>query len=363
MKRKGIIWLVVLTCIVLCAMSAGCDIIDIAGIIGNSNENQQQPPPPISPPPTIYETKAPFNLGELITPTDRNPYWRIEYGEFPVMMTSPAYADFANSFARIHLDFPGRDEMEPYILDADRSYAMACFIGDGVFGSYSYDTNQNVRFDDDAELNLLLLMDFSSDDRAYLESKGGRIVAMEIAKSAVVFVTPMDNPVDGLTFEQLKGILSGEIKDWQHVGGAGLPIGLYYESQLGDEMEAVLKSRVLFGGRLAEPVLEEKTVGVGIALGENTILVRVPYENAAGSILVTSLREALDMDGIKILDVDGVKPDAESITSGEYPVTFGCFAVFWENDKEGTPGRFAEWMLSPEGRALIEESGFTPVID
>lgn len=305
-------------------------------------------------PPTVYETKKPFSLGELIPPTKDSLIWKIGYGNFPAIMCSNLFADLGNGFARAFLDFPGRDKEESFVADVEKSYALASFLDPRIYGFPMYDPEQRVEFDGSAGLNLLLLTEYNQEDRTYLENgTGEKVTAVEIARSAVVFVVHGDNPVDGLTFGQLKDVLTGRITNWSELGWDSRPIGLYYESNA--ELKAVLDLRVLGGEGLCDPVMETETMG-GL-----DVLVRAPYENQPEAIYITVLREGKEMAGNKILAIDETTPVADAILNNKYPVTFGCFAVHRTSDENGTPGRFVEWIFSQDGAQLIETIGFVPV--
>ena len=56
---------------------------------------------------------------------------------------------------------------------------------------------------------------------------GVELVCEPVAKEGFVFVVNAQNPVDLLTQEQLRGIYSGEITNWNQVGGDDLPITPY----------------------------------------------------------------------------------------------------------------------------------------
>jgi phosphate transport system substrate-binding protein len=60
--------------------------------------------------------------------------------------------------------------------------------------------------------------------------------------------------------------------------------------------------------------------------------------------------------------VDGVEPTAATIASGKYPYTADVYAAYRADEAEGSPTmKLLEWLVSPEGQAVIRESGYVPV--
>ncbi len=63
---------------------------------------------------------------------------------------------------------------------------------------------------------------------------------------------------------------------------------------------------------------------------------------------------------IKLLKVDGVKPDRDTIASGEYPLASEFYAITTGSDNVNID-RFLESILSPQGQYLVEKTGYTAV--
>jgi len=308
-----------------------------------------------APPPTVHESKAPFAIGGLITPTEYARHWQIEYGDFPVMMCSTSVGDLGNDFAYEFLGLRRQEyPLQPIPYD-EKDIVMYKFVSDEHFASNLYDADQQIYFCEEAALNLMLLANFTITDREYLENETGEeITAAEIARDAAVFVVHVNHPVSSLTSAQLKDVLTGKIDDWAAFGGESLPIELYYEAPSSDLIEAI-GTHVLNG----EDILP--TVTVEQMMGRHEVPVRIPYEGQSEGIYMTTLREAKEMDGYKILAIDSVEPTNETVQSGEYPIFVSYFAVYMANDEVGTPGTFVSWMFSQEGSDFVIESGYIPV--
>ncbi len=316
-----------------------------------------------TPTPDIYVAEGRFSLGGLLPPdeSDDRHSWEIEYGNFPHMDGSKSLASAAEAMARHLLNPEGRMTRE-LVNFSYKSYAMEAFL-------HQNRESSEILYDEDVPVyleastpNLLLLADFMPEDGAYLESGGDTVVAKEFGREATVFIAHADNPVQSLTMEQLKDVLSGTIVNWEEVGGDDQPIKVYCDfEEMGLEMQDFFHSRILKGMGLVNPVEGEQRIPSGIeGGGDYTLSFPAAYHNELGSIGVSLARDA-GLSDVKVLEVDGVAPNAESLRSGSYPLYVGCYAVYWERDRDGVPGAFAEWLLSQEGAAVVESAGIIPI--
>ena len=68
----------------------------------------------------------------------------------------------------------------------------------------------------------------SSDQKDYASSVMESIVTTPIGREAFIFFVEEDNPVDGLTSDQIRSIFHGDITNWKEVGGKDEKIGIHY---------------------------------------------------------------------------------------------------------------------------------------
>lgn len=63
---------------------------------------------------------------------------------------------------------------------------------------------------------------------------------------------------------------------------------------------------------------------------------------------------------IKLIKVNGVYPDKNTIENNTYPFTDDFYAITTgANNKNVT--NFVNWILSEQGQYLIEKTGYTPI--
>lgn len=181
------------------------------------------------------------------------------------------------------------------------------------------------------------------------------------AVDGLVFLVNADNPVDSLTVEQIRKIYTGEITNWSQVGGDNLEIVPFQRNAEAGSQTAMVK--LVMGDT---PMMEAPA---GYVRGEMGDLVEAvaAYDGSAAAIGYTVYYYANDMkmaDGLKILAVDGVKPNADTIRSGEYALLNNYYVLISAGLPDGDPARIMfNWILSEEGQRLVVHEGYVSVLD
>ncbi len=179
----------------------------------------------------------------------------------------------------------------------------------------------------------------------------------EIGREGFVFFVSRSNPVDGLTSDQIRKIYSGEITNWKEVGGRDKPIAAYQRNEGSGSQSALLR----FMGDvpvMKPPMDQENDLMSGII--EDV----ADYRNDGGAIGFSFryyTEEIMKNHRVKLLAVDGVKPDLANITAGSYPLTSPFYAVTWEGNPNPNVSRLLDWILSEEGQSIVERSGYAPI--
>lgn len=187
-----------------------------------------------------------------------------------------------------------------------------------------------------------------------------------IGKEAFVFFVSDENPVDELSSEQIRDIYSGEINNWRKVGGKNQQI-LPFQRPENSGSQTMME---YFMGDipLREPLEAEFEFGMS-----GLVRAVADYENSASSLgysfryYTTIMMAETDSEeavaGIKLLAVDGVYPDTETIRSGEYPYTTELYAITIANrtikkNSKDTIEPFLAWMTGPQGQQIVADTGY-----
>ena len=199
----------------------------------------------------------------------------------------------------------------------------------------------------------------SVEELALAEQKGIVLEVIPIVSEAFVFLNHTDNPVKGLTLEEIRHIYSGDITNWSEVGGSDVPIAAYQRpvnsgSQTGF-LELVMKDL-----KPANPPTEKVLAGMG-----ELIDAVASYNNVPDALGYSYYYFVVDMwgnDNVRLLEVDGVYPNQETIRTGEYSVKTAYYAVIRsEEPKNSKVRKMIDWILSDAGQNLAEEAGYVKI--
>lgn len=173
-------------------------------------------------------------------------------------------------------------------------------------------------------------------------------VAFLVARDALSIYLHPDNPVRNLSVEQVKGIFSGSITNWQAVGGKNEPI-------------LVLSRSPNSGTHL---YFQEHILG-GEPYGKN--VVTMPTTAAIVEAIAQS-PQAVGYGGIAYgaslvhCNVNGVSPTEDNVRKETYPIA--RYLYFYTIDKpQGIVKAFIDWVLSKEGQRVVKKVGYIPLFE
>lgn len=206
------------------------------------------------------------------------------------------------------------------------------------------------------EADLILVARLPSEDELDLARLSGtELITEPIALDAFVFIVNEDNPVDDLSLQDIQRIYTGELTDWSAVGGLKGEIHPYQRNEQSGSQQLML-TLVMKGIPMIDAPLMilPKMISPFYAVSDDPLGIgySVYYyeENMAPNELV------------KLVSVDGVKPDSETIQARQYPFTTEVFAVVKADSKPTSAAiQFRDWLLTANGQELVEESGYVPL--
>ena len=211
------------------------------------------------------------------------------------------------------------------------------------------------------EADLILAAECNEQVEARREESRFEWIKTPFATDAFVFVVNEQNPVDSITVDQARKIYTGEIVNWAELGGEDTPI-IPFQRNPEAGSQTLMEKLVMQGTPMMEPPSDYIAGSM-----EGLMKAVKSYDNSAGAIGYSVYYYAEEMraaQGLKLLQVEGVEPTAETIRCGDYPLVNPYYVVISAGAGEDSPTRkLYDWVLSPEGQALAAEMGYVSVLD
>ncbi|BDH80088.1 MAG TPA: phosphate ABC transporter substrate-binding protein [Methanothermobacter sp.] len=168
-----------------------------------------------------------------------------------------------------------------------------------------------------------------------------------IGRDGIVVIVNKQNNIQGLTTDQIKDIFSGKIRNWKEVGGPDAPITVITREE-GSGTRKAFEEIVMKDAKIRkDAIVESSTEAVKQAVKQDP--------NAIGFISLTNLD-----DTVKALEIDGVIPSEETVADGSYKLQ-RPFLFLTKGEPTGVVKDFIDWVLSPEGQAIVKSEKVVPV--
>ncbi|MFA6241888.1 MAG: phosphate ABC transporter substrate-binding protein [Candidatus Hydrogenedentales bacterium] len=198
--------------------------------------------------------------------------------------------------------------------------------------------------------------DLKEEEKKQAAGKGLTLHEHAVARDAIALVVNTANPISELTLEQIRKIYTGEVLAWSQVGGPEEKVvAISRESSSGTYlffMEHVLDKKDFRTDALLLPATSaiiESVIESPWAIG----YVGLGYAvEAAGKVKILGVKPATDQPA--------VIPSAESVRNGQYSIARPLY-LFTEGDETGSVKEFVDFCASPEGLAIIAETGYITV--
>ncbi len=253
----------------------------------------------------------------------------------------PLYSAFAQAV------YPERD-YDIYAMKYDYVQGSGQVVCSTTVGAYASLIN--------GEADIIFVARPSAQQLEDAKRQGVELKLTPIGKEAFVFFVNSQNEVKGLSTAQIQDIYAGKITNWQEVGGKNEKIRAFQRPE--NSGSQTMLQKLMEGKNLMVPPKEDVVEGMG-GIIERTANYR-NYKNAMGYSFLFFATEMIQNNEIKLLEVDGVSPNKDTIAGGEYPLSADIYAVTAGGDNPNMD-RFIEWILSAQGQYLVEQTGYTPI--
>lgn len=168
-----------------------------------------------------------------------------------------------------------------------------------------------------------------------------------IAHDGIALIVNRANPVQGITREEAARIFAGRITRWEQVGGAPGEIDFVTREE-GSGTRSSFEEKVMGNLDISPRALVQDSNGA----------VREIVAEDSRAIGYISL--GLVDERVKALAVDGIFPSGSSILEGKYTIS-RPFIFVSRGAPAGPLSAFIDFVLAPQGQALLAKEGLMPV--
>lgn len=185
-------------------------------------------------------------------------------------------------------------------------------------------------------------------EHAKAAEKNVKLHETTIAFDGIAVIVNEANPLANLTLKQIEGIFTGETKDWSEIGGKPGKISAYTRNTSSGTYSS-----------FAKLAMSKKDYGketLKQAGNEAIVQQTAGNPNGIGYVGLAYIKA----DGIKVVGVDGVKPEPKTINDKSYPIARPLY-YYTNGAPEGKAKSFIDFTLSAEGQKIVAEVGFVPL--
>ncbi|MDD1721402.1 MAG: phosphate ABC transporter substrate-binding protein [Euryarchaeota archaeon] len=169
-----------------------------------------------------------------------------------------------------------------------------------------------------------------------------------IAVDGIAMIVNPKNPVNNLTMNQTRDIFTGNITNWNQVGGSDATINVINREQGSGTRDGV-QTIVLKGGNFAGGIVLSSTGAIRTAVSQDV--------NAIGYISSAEVDSS-----VKAVNIDGAAPTYDNIANRSYKIQRDFFFVT-KGDPSGLASQFINFTLGAGGQALLKADGLVSISD
>ncbi|MCL2628448.1 MAG: substrate-binding domain-containing protein [Oscillospiraceae bacterium] len=327
--------------------------------------------------PAVYNSSIPVSREEVFLPeyTPFGRYWYVDgvlthhesrtaklnepsalslTGELPRLDGATALYPLYAAFVQATYPAPAPDldipEYSTYgELSGDYASLIVCSRTAGAFANLI-----------DGYADIIFLMGVSDEQVEWAEKSGYEIVLTPVGREAFVFFVNSRNTVTDISTRDIRRIYSGEVTNWQDVGGRNNEIRAY---QRPDTSGSQVMLEQIMGDI---PIVPAEHEVFDTMMGMYSEVANYKnYRNSLGYSFLYYIRDMIGENKVKFLSVDGVTPVKENIESGAYPFANDFYAITLKKDGEylnpergDNIDKLLEWIVSSQGQYLVEETGY-----
>jgi len=220
----------------------------------------------------------------------------------------------------------------------------------------------------DGEVDLIIVPAPSEEVKKLAEEKGAQLEYIPVCLEALIFIVNTETTVNDISTEEIKNIyVDAQINNWSQLGDKNIKIEALTRN-IDSGSYALLEKFILNGEKVNKQIEEYNLMLDMISIIEE---IENPINRSSSKYGYLPLGYTLyyffqnnkieqKWSNVKMLSINGVEPNNETIVSGEYPYTTNYYAVIKEDSTSvnSPTGKLVSWLTSPEGQKIFVDAGF-----
>ena len=281
------------------------------------------------------------------------------------------YAPFAENSKIVKLNSPSElqfDSELPVLDGAIALYPVYAAFAQAVYAEDVFSFNDvlctNTRGAYEAlisgERDIIFVAGASEQQLKEAESAGADLHFTPIGHEAFVFLVGKNNPIESITYQQIRNIYSGKTAYWTTLGWPEGGRIIAFQRPEGSGSQTGLQR--IIGDlpiQVPQPLPDVSLIGVNSLMKQ----VSVEWQGVQPALGYSYRYYATTMyanPDTKLLSINSAAPTLDNIQNQRYPFVADFYAV--TNGKpQGNSQRLIDWILSAPGQEIIEKTGYIPL--
>lgn len=323
----------------------------------------------------VYAAIVLLILPVVLLPTALRGNWWINPKTSDVTEAAPdllAYAPFTagslaaklNEKATLHLT-----DRLPLLDGATALYPVYAAFAEAVYDESTFSQDKvlctNTRGAYEAiiagERDIIFVASASQQQLAAARAAGADLRFTPIGREAFVFLVGRENPINNVSYQQLRNIYSGKTAQWNTLGWREGGRIIAFQRPEGSGSQTGLQKMVMtkLPIQVPQPLPDASLIGTNSLMKQVSVKWRGVQPALGYSYRFYATKMYANPD-TKLLKINDVEPSIANIQNGSYPFIGDLYAVT-NGEPGGNTKLLLDWILSPQGQELIEKTGYTPI--
>ena len=203
------------------------------------------------------------------------------------------------------------------------------------------------------ETDIIISTKPSEQELKLASDAGVELELIPIVKEGLVFYVNINNPLNDISLDNIKKIYTGNITNWSELGGNNEEI-IAFQKPNNSESQIGMISLVMNDLKFMDPPSENNEENINLISNFDNNISSIGY---AYYTYVTMMYDTIDSgysNSIKLLKVDGIEPNYNSIKDGKYPIITEYYIITRKDGQSENTKKLIEAILSERGKKVIK---------